>query len=453
MHNIGMTNKHRFVRELRRCICVVVFLCAGVLFQADVCAANYYINASGAQGDGSGSSAANAADASNAAKYRAINQTHTTPGTVIVYAPGTYLVTPAFSMFDGVTHRGAGIDVTMIKIEDGAARGVFAPMWLAEKGTISDFKFCDATIDFNSTRQPWWNEGKGGCIAFAFSTADHCAIQRVKFINIGAKGVESFPVFFVVGTSAKGNLNHNVVDSCVFTQPVARGNTDGGLTCIMMADAEPGITVDNTNVVSHCEFLKLKSPEYSDLPYTQCCTCPVAADNKATGVDSLWFIEPGTQTMGNNVFFTGQTVQVTANTLTDCGPVALILMHANGNFAAALNVQNNKVGMTQHPYLKFGPRGPEGVSVLQYTQGNPPVGKITVRENTFIAPLPMAVSPCAVSAHFPGTPGQLFHMAGLTVINNTFVNFPQDGKELQAITDRAYNPDYTHTGDSFVPAK
>ncbi len=83
----------------------------------------------------------------------------------------------------------------------------------------------------------------------------------------------------------------------------------------MMADAEPGITVDNTNIVSHCEFQKLKSPEYSDLPYTQCCTCPVAVDNKAVGVDSLWFIEPGTQTIGNNVFFTGQTVQVTGNTL------------------------------------------------------------------------------------------------------------------------------------------
>jgi hypothetical protein len=109
--------------------------------------------------------------------------------------------------------------------------------------------------------------------------------------------------------------------------------------------------------------------------------------------------------------------------------------------------------LTQHPYLKFGPRGPEGVSVLQYTPGNPPVGRITVRENTFIAPLPMAASPCAVSTHFSGTPGQLFHMAGLAVTNNTFVNFPQDGKELQVVTDPAYNPDYAHAGNNFAPAK
>jgi hypothetical protein len=52
----------------------------------------FYISASGALGNGSGSSAANAADASTPAKYYAINQSQTTPGTVIMYAPGTYLM-------------------------------------------------------------------------------------------------------------------------------------------------------------------------------------------------------------------------------------------------------------------------------------------------------------------------------------------------------------------------
>ena len=167
-------------------------------------------------------------------------------------------------------------------------------------------------------------------MAFAFSTADHCTIQRVKFINMGARNEEAFPIFFIVGPSAKGNLNHNLIDSCIFTHPVVRGNTNGGLTCIMMADAAPKITVDNTNIVSNCQFLNLKAPEYSDLPYTQCCTCPVAINNKATGVDSFWFIEPGSQTLGTNVFFTGQTVQVTGNTLMDSGAVATSLCIPTG---------------------------------------------------------------------------------------------------------------------------
>jgi hypothetical protein len=239
-------------------------------------AASFYINAAGALGDGSGSSAANAADASTPEKYRGINQTHTAPGTVIIYAPGTYLVSPAFSMADGVTHQGSGIDSTIIMVNSGSASGPFAPMWLAGKGTITNFRFCDATIDFNPINQPWWSQGKGGTTAFAFSTAVHCTIQRVKFIHLAARGLEAFPVFFVVGTSAKGNLHDNLVDACVFTEPIPHGNTNGGLTCIMMADAEPEITVDDTNVVSHCEFLKLKAPEYSDLPYAQCCTCPRA---------------------------------------------------------------------------------------------------------------------------------------------------------------------------------
>jgi len=324
-------------------------------------------------------------------------------------------------------------------------------MWLADKGTISNFKFLDATIDFNSTNLAWWSQGKGCSIAFAFSTADHCTIQRVKFINMGARNEESFPIFFIVGSSAPGNLHHNLIDSFIFIQPIVHGNTNGGLTCIMMADAEPKITVDNTNIVSNCQFLNLKAPEYSDLPYAQCCTCPVTTNNKASGVDSLWFVEPGTQTLGNNVFFTGQTVQVTGNTLMDSGAIASILMHPNGNFSGNLNVQNNKVELTQHPYFKQGPRGPAGVTIEQYQVGNPPLGNILVQNNTFTAPLPMATSPRAVSADISEGSGKYFHMGSLTVINNTFVNFPQDSKELKVTTNPVYNPNYTHTGNTFAP--
>ena len=231
---------------------------------------------------------------------------------------------------------------------------------------------------------------------------------------------------------------------------MAKGNNDGGLTCIMMADAEPNVTVDNTNVVSNCQFLNLKGPEFSDLPYTQCCTCLVVSNNKATGVDALWFLEPGTQVIGNNVFYSGQTVQITSNTTTDSGQVAMILMHPNGNFAGSLSVQNNTVGMTQHPYFKEDPRRPMGVSVEQYQAGNPPVGSITVQNNTFIAPLPKASSPYAVSENPGEGSRKYFHFAKLTVLNNTLVNFLRDGKEMNVTRNPADNPSYTNTGNTFT---
>jgi len=434
-------------------ILIVALVLIEFLFLAQVEAENFYINSTGPLGDGSGSSADNAADASTADKFRVINQAQNTPGTVIVYAPGTYEASPAFSMFDGVTHRGSGIDSTIIRIENGSASGNFTPMWLAEKGTISHFKFTDATLDLNASNTIWWSEGKGCSMAFAFSTADHCTIQRVKFIHMGARNQESFPIFFIHGNSAPGTLNHNLIDSCVFTQPVTHGNIDGGLTCIMMSDAEPKFRVDNTNIVSNCQFLNLKAPEYSDLPYAQCCTCPVATNNQAAGVDSLWFIEPGSQSMGNNVCFTGQTVQVTGNTLTDSGLVALILMHPNGNFAGDLNAQNNSVGMTQHPYFLQGPGGPTGVSVAAYWKGNPPVGNITIQNNTFTAPLPKATPPHAVAMRIDDASGDFLHIASLSVLNNVLVNFPQDGKEFNVTTDPAFNPKYTNSGNTFSSGK
>jgi hypothetical protein len=407
-------------------------------------AANYYISASGALGNGSGSSAANAADASTAAKYYAINQAESAAGTVIIYAAGTYLMQTGHTMFNGVTHQGAGIDSTIIKIADGTVSG-WQPMWYAG-GTLSGFKCLDATIDLNANNQPFWGSS-GMSMAFAFPTADHCTIQRVKFIHMGAKGMESFPIFFIHGSSSKGNSNNNSVDSCIFTQPIASGNTNGGLTCIYMADSEPGITVDNTNVVSNCQFLDLKFPN-SDLTYTQCVTCPVAINNFARGVDAFWFIEPGSQSSGNNVFFTGQTVQVTGNTITDSGMIARILMHANGTFAGDLNIQNNTVGMTKHPYAAFGLRGPQGFTIEDYKSGSPSLGNITIQNNTFTAPSPpWTANPVAVLVN-PSSPN-LFHLASLTVINNRFVNFSGDGSEIQANTAQVGT--YTNRGNTFGP--
>ena len=429
------------------------FLLVGLLLSTNIPARDFFIDATGPKGDGSGSSADNAADASTQDKFRTINQTQKEPGTVIIYAPGTYEVSPAFTMYSGVTHQGAGIDSTIIKIAPGSAAGTFAPMWLADKGTISNFKFTDATIDFNATQTAWWAQGHGMTMAFAFSTADHCTIQRVKFIHLAAKNQEAFPIYFNVGGSAPGLINHNLIDSCIFTEPVSKGNTKGGLTCVQMADSQPDITTNTTNVVSNNQFLNLKYPEYSDLGYAQCTSCPNATHNHATGVDSLWFVEPGSSNPNVPVStFNDVNVQVTANTLVDSGPVALILMHPNGTFAGKLTVQDNTVGMTQFPYKFQGPSVPTGVAVAHYQVGNPSVGAITVQNNTFTAPLPLIHSPVAVAANPPAGPGKYFHLAGLTVSHNTFVNFPQDGKELNVTTDPAYNPNYSQGGNTFAPA-
>ena len=65
---------------------IVLIIGSAIRASAD----NFYINATGSSGDGSGSSAANAADASTQDKFRTLNESHKTPGTVIIYGPGTY---------------------------------------------------------------------------------------------------------------------------------------------------------------------------------------------------------------------------------------------------------------------------------------------------------------------------------------------------------------------------
>jgi len=429
------------------CSVFTLWVCAVLFATSSFCAnaANLYINASGARGDGSGSSADNAADASPG-KFNALVIAQKTPGTVIVYAPGTYSLWPALPMYSGITHQGSGIDSTIIKIPDGAANGDFTPMYLASGGSISNFKFTDATIDFNSDRTAWWKKGHGKCIAFAFSLADHCTIQRIKFINIGAKKMESFPVFFNVGGSAKGHMNNNLVDSCTFTQPIKSGNTkDGGLTCIQMADALPDITTDTTNIVSNNQFLNLKAPEFSDFGYTQCASVPVVEKNTASGIDSLWFVEPGSAGSGKSSTFDNVNVEVKDNTLTNCGQVAFILMHPNGAFGGNLDVENNTDTLTEAPYLRQGPSKPCGFAVANFWGGNPPVGNITIKGNTFTAPTPHVGAPTAVQVN-PTAPN-FFTVASLSVLNNTYGNFPQPGSENKVTTDKTYNPHFTDSGN------
>jgi hypothetical protein len=190
----------------------------------------------------------------------------------------------------------------------------------------------------------------------------------------------------------------------------------------------------------------LAKPTYSDLAYTQCITGPVAINNIATSVDAFWYIEPGSESLGNNVNFTGETVQVTGNTLTNAGMVAFINIHPNGTFAGNLNVENNTVGMSESPY---GYPGPLGVKIQPTGVGNPAIGNIMIKGNKFIAPLSEGVSPCAVYAEVDPVSGYCFHMSSMSIISNVLTNFPNDGNQYRVTTNPVYNPNYTNSANIF----
>ena len=419
---------------------------AAVLIASSTQAANYYISASGPQGSGDGSSAANAADASSASKYRAINQSHNAPGTVIQYSPGYYQMPAGLTMFNGVTHQGAGIDKTVIQLANGSVSSSSERMWTPGRGSISNWKFSDATIDLNSVNQPAWSNNSFRSLCFQFTLADHCTIQRIKFINIGSRGGESFPIYFGLGQSSGGTMNNNLVDSCIFSNPVRSGNTDG-VTLIYMAELPGLFTVDNTNVVSNCQFTGFATGS-ADFKYTQCITAPVAINNTATNVDALWFVEPGAR--GNTYFSSGRTLQVTGNTVNG-GYVARVLMHSNGHLDADLNIQNNQVNMGQSEYSYYSARAPGGVSFEDYAgSGNGLIGNVTIQGNTFVAPSPLIRSPVAVSIN-PKSPS-LYHLASLSIVNNHLVKFPETGDANVGAQWRV-NPgqtgSYTNSGNVF----
>jgi hypothetical protein len=355
-------------------------------------------------------------------------------------------------MANGVTHKGAGIDSTIIQVSSGT--GTITAMFWGNciMSTITGFTASDMTIDFNASNQAWWNPGSGtgNCQGFLFpDAASYCTIQRVKFINMGSQNRESFPIFFGDGCSpGKGNVNHNTINECIFTQPIPKGNTNGGLTCINMTDAEPGITVDMTNIVSNCQFLNLAKPTYSDLAYTQCITGPVAINNIATSVDAFWYIEPGSESLGNNVNFTGETVQITGNTLTNVGLLALLNFTGKSTFAGNISIQNNMHKMSSTSY---GVPQPYGVKVQTNYRGTVHCGAITITGNTFEAPPKWLNAPIAVWAN-AGAPA-LIQIDNLTVTNNVFKNFPQGDTAINrtAIQYTArYISSYFQSGNTFT---
>src|SRR6266403_169987 len=169
--------------------------------------ANYYINATGQQGTGDGSSAGNAANASTGALYSSIVRAQTSSGTTIVYSAGTYVANSLqLPMPNGVTHQGAGIDQTIIRVANGTINpGNWLPIFYGSNGTMTGWKIFDITFDFNSVNQPALGS-TGGLFtcATAFSTATNCTVQRCKFINFGSNNQESFLVYFNHGNSTAG---------------------------------------------------------------------------------------------------------------------------------------------------------------------------------------------------------------------------------------------------------
>jgi hypothetical protein len=415
-------------------------------------AANFYINASGPVGNGSGSSASNAADASSASKYGAIVQAHNAPGTVIVYAAGTFQAIPTLPSYSNVTHQGAGIGKTIIRIPNGGcASGTNggSQLFRSQGPTVSGFKFFDATVDFNTANQPAWANRTMCSVAFVFFTPDHCTIQRVKFINLCSQQSETFVIFFNNG-GAKGNCNNNLIDSCIFTQPMRSGNVNSGMTLIYLGDWLPYITVDNTNIVNNCQFINLKYPDFSDIHYVTCVTGPMVTNCTATGIDGLWGCEPGSQGSANSgKMYINQTCQVTGNTVSNSGSVGGILLHPDTNGAfGSVNVQNNTASLDQHPYQFLGPRGPQFFSIQTAGgSGTSSIGNVTIQNNTVTAPpSPWTVNPRLVIA--TSTSPSLFRVNSLTIINNQMISFPGDGSDLEV--NKAQVRTYTNRGNTFA---
>src|ERR1700693_1464970 len=174
----------------------MVTLTAIVLFGAiaRAQAASYFISASGPLGNGSGSSAANAADASTAPKHDSIVN-GAASGTTIRYSSGTFLTNGNLNPTDNVVFQGNGYGNTTVMVANGTNTGG-TPIWSFTRGVMTGVSWYDMTIDFNPMNQPWWgvNTG-GGSFAMSMTTANHCTIQRCRFIH-AAQGstAESFPI-------------------------------------------------------------------------------------------------------------------------------------------------------------------------------------------------------------------------------------------------------------------
>jgi hypothetical protein len=289
--------------------------------------------------------------------------------------------------YNGVTHQGAGIDKTFIKPAPGSITSEYQYTFYGSS-FVTGWKIFDLTIDFDSVNQPAWGNRKTKNQAIVLETPNHCTIQRIKFINIGTNdGEESFPICFDDSGAAAGNTYNNLIDSCIFTQPVVSGN-NGGLTCILMYDLiNQGVTVDATNVVSKCQFLDLNKPTHSDLLYAQCVSAPVVTGCYARGVDSFWYAEPGSGHPPDD-FWNYDACQITNNTLTSCGVAGYIAIHSNGTMTGPVMFTGNICGLNAIAYASFGigSGGGQGFCLLNNSGGNPTLGTYTVTGNTFVAP-------------------------------------------------------------------
>ena len=368
------------------------------------------------------------------------------PERTIYYAAGTYHTTGNLQMANGVTHQGAGIDSTIIKLANGTG-SVLSMFWgNCILRTITAFTASDMTIDCNANHQSWWNpsSGTGRLNVFSFpDAASYCTVQRVKFINFGVQNGESFLIFFGDGCgNGTGTVNHNTINGCIFTQPIATGNTNGGVTCIGIINSGAGVQVDATNMVENCQFINMgHSAGYTDMGFTQCVTVPVIKNCTAISVDDLWYVEPGDY--GGQTCFPGITVQITGNTLVNCRQIASIKFAGNGSMTGALNIQNNTDTMSTGY--------PVAVEIRNDSySGTVTCGNVTVRNNTFTytgGSIPVAILTKCISPDW-------LTISSLSIISNTFVHFPAADSAINQ-TAIQYTPgyilNYTESANVFLP--
>ena len=231
---------------------------------------DYWLSATGQLGNGSGSSAANAADASTQAKLDAIWAAqmggHSAASTITFhYLPGLYqtkghnFVGNIQTFQPGNIHQGSGMGNTIQLVGSSSATNdgqIFGNdtqlLWVNTWGCY------DMTLDANAVNQPKWTGAGGAINCILMGGGQNVTIQRVRFINFGTPtlGSECFPCGMTTNAqSVAQSVDNNLIDHCIFTQP-AIGNKDG-CSAISISD-NPGAgnaTITQNNIISFCQFI------------------------------------------------------------------------------------------------------------------------------------------------------------------------------------------------------
>ena len=256
--------------------------------------------------------------------------TRFTSNTDFHYAPGTY-VTRGWSWGQretahaGVRHHGAGVDQTIIKL-DQSGQLIFGADW---NHLIDGFEVHDLTLDCNAQGNSTFQNHQGAVAAFN-AIGNNILLQDLKVINFGTsqQGQEDFVMFVWPANSYQGQTFNNVTfDNITFTQP-ATGNADG--TTITTIGGPQGVTVNGN--ITNCRFVNC----WSDFTYSHCFNAFNCQNNYVQHATQGMYFEPNDSQ--------NHTWAVRHNTFVDVEYGIYINWHPGAHLGSVI-FDNNQVSM------------------------------------------------------------------------------------------------------------